>query len=244
MRVNARVRLHGRLWNFQLLRRSLLSVKSALRLGVVAGFIIALLVMKMSCADSGPTVAESKPVSAPPSPVIPEREGSTAEATKTGALQAALDKERAANKAALETIQKLEAEKNEANRPTILAHTPIPFPANPPENFTPAKFRAVAEEALKSCDAGVSLRDVDCSEYPCIAWTRLRPQDGGDATVDMSDCAPWTKAYGEDTLVFNVGSAAVLVPLPPEDLKRVLGRAKERTAQHLRDLDSQFGNEP
>src|SRR5262249_31177467 len=49
----------------------------------------------------------------------------------------------------------------------------IPFPQNALPAETPDGFKKLIQEVVAKCNPDLELRDLDCSEYPCVAWMRL-----------------------------------------------------------------------
>jgi len=69
----------------------------------------------------------------------------------------------------------------------------IAFPENARPQDTPEGFKKLIEEVVAKCNPALEVRDLDCSEFPCIAWTRL---DGTKSkTFDLGGCEPWMTAY-------------------------------------------------
>ncbi|GEL72945.1 hypothetical protein [Myxococcus virescens] len=115
---------------------------------------------------------------------------------------------------------------------------PLAFAPELPEPFTPKGFERVAFRAANECGMGLDVVAVDCSEFPCIAWTQAK-----DDTVkhfSMSGCAPWEEAFQHRTMVvasgqFKEGGAGARylawMPLPvdPELNRIAMRRARERT---------------
>ncbi|NVI99475.1 hypothetical protein HV824_15285 [Myxococcus sp. AM009] len=107
-----------------------------------------------------------------------------------------------------------------------------------PEPFTPKGFERVAFRAANECGMGLDVVVVDCSEFPCIAWTQAK--DDTVQKFSMSGCAPWEEAFQHRTTVvasgqFKDGDAGARylawMPLPVEpELRRIaMWRARERT---------------
>ena len=115
---------------------------------------------------------------------------------------------------------------------------PLPFPNNAPEQYTPKGFEKVAFQAAKDCGMGLEVIAVDCSEFPCIAWTKAT-----DSTVthfSMEGCGPWAEAFKHGTMVVasvdpsDGGSGTrffswMAIPPDPADIRIAMKRAKERT---------------
>ncbi|NVJ18144.1 hypothetical protein HV826_28875 [Myxococcus sp. AM010] len=107
-----------------------------------------------------------------------------------------------------------------------------------PEPFTPKGFERVAFRAANECGMGLDVVVVDCSEFPCIAWTQAK--DDTVQKFSMSGCAPWEEAFQHRTMVvasgqFKDGDAGARylawMPLPVDpELRRIaMRRARERT---------------
>ncbi|WP_228565010.1 hypothetical protein [Myxococcus sp. AB036A] len=121
---------------------------------------------------------------------------------------------------------------------TVPEERPLAFAPELPEPFTPEGFERVAFRAANECGMGLDVVAVDCSEFPCIAWTQAK-----DDTVkhfSMSGCGPWEEAFQHRTMVVASGkseeggpSARYLawMPLPvdPELNRIAIRRARERT---------------
>lgn len=117
---------------------------------------------------------------------------------------------------------------------------PLAFAPELSEPFTPKGFERVAFRAANECGMGLEVVAVDCSEFPCIAWTQAK-----DDTVkhfSMSGCGPWEEAFQLRTVVvasgkFEDGGAGARylawMPLPMDldpALQRIaMRRARERT---------------
>ncbi|MCP3059625.1 hypothetical protein LXT21_12635 [Myxococcus sp. K38C18041901] len=127
-----------------------------------------------------------------------------------------------------------------AASPGAGSNQPLAFPQNAPEQFTPKGFEKVAIQAAKECGMGLDVIAVDCSEFPCIAWTEAK-----DATIQrftMDACSPWAEAFKYGTVVVGSidpsdgGSGArffswMAVPPDPTDLLIAVKRAKERNRE-------------
>lgn len=116
---------------------------------------------------------------------------------------------------------------------------PLPFPANAPPAFTPKGFQALVERSIQECGLKMKLEAMDCSEYPCIAWT-----DSQQERINMAECAPWAEAFGHKTsvVVQNVigadgGTRALVglmaVPEDPTERRVAFRRSRERTSSLL-----------
>ncbi|WP_284668331.1 hypothetical protein [Myxococcus sp. SDU36] len=115
---------------------------------------------------------------------------------------------------------------------------PLAFAPELPEPFTPKGFERVAFRAANECGMGLDVVAVDCSEFPCIAWTQAK--DDTVQKFSMSECAPWEEAFEHRTMVVastqskEGGSGArylAWMPLPVDpELRRIaMRRARERT---------------
>jgi hypothetical protein len=170
---------------------------------------------------------QAPPAAAPPAVEAPGREA---------ALEAALKAEREVNRAAVQTIRKLDEQLHARQDPRLPpgADSPVPFPSTPAEAFRPERVKAIAAAAASGCGMKLDVLEVDCAEYPCIVWTRAL--DPRVKRYSMGDCAPWTQAFGPNVLVFGTGYTrnGELVhgwlPLPPEEslTRAVVFRARER----------------
>ncbi|WP_237079860.1 hypothetical protein [Myxococcus xanthus] len=115
---------------------------------------------------------------------------------------------------------------------------PLAFAPELPEPFTPKGFERVAFRAANECGMGLDVVAVDCSEFPCIAWTQAK--DDTVKKFSMSGCGPWEEAFQHRTMVVasaqseEGGSGArylAWMPLPvdPELNRIAMRRARERT---------------
>jgi|GEM_PF-5468122 len=115
---------------------------------------------------------------------------------------------------------------------------PLSFPAELPEPFTPKGFEQVAFRAASECGMGLDVVALDCSEFPCIAWTQAK--DDTVTKFSMTGCAPWEEAFQNRTLVVassQSGEGAsrtrylAWMPIPQDPaLQRIaMRRARERT---------------
>ncbi|MEZ4241820.1 MAG: hypothetical protein R3F59_37865 [Myxococcota bacterium] len=70
--------------------------------------------------------------------------------------------------------------------------TPEPFLADTRDAYREAAVAAIARAVVETCpELGLTLRRVDCSEYPCMAWFL----GGADAGAPVA-CPAWKDAYG------------------------------------------------
>jgi hypothetical protein len=114
---------------------------------------------------------------------------------------------------------------------------PVRFPREAAAPFLPEGFREVLAKTIEKCGMGLEVATVDCSEYPCIAWTKAN--DASVHDFSMTKCAPWKQAFPKGELVIGksvtTSSGAeeryfAWMPIPPEDSTRhdVMKRVKER----------------
>ncbi|MGA8893535.1 MAG: RNA polymerase sigma factor [Anaeromyxobacteraceae bacterium] len=82
---------------------------------------------------------------------------------------------------------------------------PVPFPPDATVANTPAGFRAAIVDVLGRCAPGVEVQDVDCAEYPCIAWAAVDRTRA--PSLDLLRCEAWTDTFGRN-LVAHARSAA------------------------------------
>jgi hypothetical protein len=69
---------------------------------------------------------------------------------------------------------------------------PEPFTDDVPEKYREAAVTEVVKEVVEACpELGLTLRRVDCSEYPCMAWFVGEPD-----SEEPWRCKPWVDAYG------------------------------------------------
>lgn len=80
---------------------------------------------------------------------------------------------------------------------------PVPFPNGAEDH--PDAFRRTIDAVLSECQPDLSLSDLDCSEYPCIAWTRWK--SSGTHRFDLSGCRPWTSRYPEQPVAMSAFTA-------------------------------------
>ncbi|MFP2961668.1 hypothetical protein ACLEPN_28650 [Myxococcus sp. 1LA] len=80
---------------------------------------------------------------------------------------------------------------------------PLAFAPELPEPFTPKGFERVAFRAANECGMGLDVVAVDCSEFPCIAWTRAK--DDTVKKFSMEECEPWEEAFQHRTMVVASG---------------------------------------
>lgn len=114
---------------------------------------------------------------------------------------------------------------------------PLPFPREAPEPYTPKGFEKVAHRAAAECGMSLDVVAVDCSEFPCIAWTVAK--DETVARFTMTGCGPWEEAFKFGTVVVGAIHLSdgglgpryfswMAVPPDPQDLLIALQRARER----------------
>lgn len=76
---------------------------------------------------------------------------------------------------------------------------PVEFPEDLPEQFTPVGFERIVRDLVRDCELGVDVAEIDCSEYPCLAWVRSRDLEQPPAFP--SRCDAWKGAFGEGSTV-------------------------------------------
>jgi hypothetical protein len=114
---------------------------------------------------------------------------------------------------------------------------PVQFPKDSDASFTPEGFQEVLAKTIEKCGMGLEVATVDCSEYPCIAWTKATDRDVHQ--FSMTKCAPWKEAFPEGELVIGKSVTTPLgaeeryfawMPIPPDNATRpaVMKRVKER----------------
>ncbi|WP_426753876.1 hypothetical protein [Myxococcus sp. Y35] len=115
---------------------------------------------------------------------------------------------------------------------------PLAFPSELPEAFTPKGFEEVAFRAASECGMGLDVVALDCSEFPCIAWTQAK--DDSVTRFSMTDCGPWEAAFQNRTMVVASSQSGegpsrvrylAWMPIPQDPgLQRIaMQRARERT---------------
>jgi len=117
----------------------------------------------------------------------------------------------------------------------------LPFAPDLAPAYTPEGFEAVALQMERECDLGLEVVTIDCSEYPCMAWTRAEHPEGRG--VSMDGCAPWTAAFPNGTTVIGTASRKtadgnsemffswMAVPENPDQLKQAWRRAQVRAGE-------------
>lgn len=116
---------------------------------------------------------------------------------------------------------------------------PVPFPRDVSPAFAPEGFHEVLEQTIRKCGMGLEVAKVDCTEYPCIAWTRAT--DPEVHQFSMQDCGPWRSAFPDGELVIGESGGDdrdpgsryfAWMPMPPDGQPRsdILKRVKERRA--------------
>jgi hypothetical protein len=124
-----------------------------------------------------------------------------------------------------------------ASEPDDALPPPVRFPHEAAAPFLPEGFRQVLAKTIEKCGMGLEVATVDCSEYPCIAWTKAN--DASVHQFSMTTCAPWKEAFPKGELVIGksvtTSSGAeeryfAWMPIPPEESTRhaVMKRVKER----------------
>jgi len=118
----------------------------------------------------------------------------------------------------------------------------LPFPSGLEEKFTPEGFRRIVEDSLRECDLGLSLRELDCSEFPCVAWA----SSGGTPpkNIHLQGCPVWANQF-QDALSMVTSKAdadggtenlLVFWALPPgERERRIAGVRQDERVQAMYD---------
>lgn len=119
---------------------------------------------------------------------------------------------------------------------------PLPFPTELSEAYTPKGFEDVTLRSTRECGMPLSVVAIDCSEFPCIAWTRVTGPNETGEPFSMDSCGPWAEVFKDGTMVIGSVTRADVEPrevyfawmaLPEqEDLVRpAMARARQRTAE-------------
>jgi hypothetical protein len=114
---------------------------------------------------------------------------------------------------------------------------PLGFPSDAEEPYTPHGFEKVALRAARECGMALDVVALDCSEFPCIAWTEAT--DPGIKTFSMSECEPWGEAFRHGTVAVGAVQRRegdterryfswMALPPDPADVRAALRRARER----------------
>jgi hypothetical protein len=75
---------------------------------------------------------------------------------------------------------------------------PAPFPPDLEPHLQPEAVEARARRVMTECpELGWTLREVDCSEYPCIT---LWDGPDSDAWLDLYDCPAWSEVRARTTV--------------------------------------------
>lgn len=135
-----------------------------------------------------------------------------------------------------------------AARKNPYLYTPrVDFPQDGPDQLRPDGFHRLLEQVMEQCkDQGLSLRDVDCSEYPCVAWTQWNT--AANNRFDLSRCKPWHDAFGDRTSMMAAGDRPDAGPgsmyaafyAVPEDLA-VRQRLAARMHDRLKAMLASYG---
>jgi hypothetical protein len=189
------------------------------------------------------SIQSSTSESLAPPPTQPARETvSRAEQLRTDPLRrriASLEQElRLARKAAARNEKPVMlAPEPPSQKPDESVPPPIPFPPDVPKAYTPQGFQNVALEAARSCGLHLDVFAIDCSEFPCISWTRAL--DPTVRTFSMDACAPWTDAFSGAIVIGSFSANddrsqeeryLAWMPVPPDKamLSTVFRRGQER----------------
>ncbi|HLT28439.1 MAG TPA: hypothetical protein VK013_00220 [Myxococcaceae bacterium] len=130
----------------------------------------------------------------------------------------------------------------EASDGAAISEAPLPFPTELSEAYTPAGFEDVTLRATRECGMPLSVVAIDCSEFPCIAWTRVTGPGEEGKPFSMDSCGPWAEVFKNGTMVVGSVTQADVEPrevyfawmaLPEqEDLVRpAMARARQRTQE-------------
>ncbi len=98
-------------------------------------------------------------------------------------------------------IEILENKLEEKSQAATTAAERVAFPEDAPAQAKPEGFRGIVEKVIRDCNPGLEISDVDCSEYPCIAWTKWHTDR--TSRFDLSSCKPWTDAYSRPPIVLT-----------------------------------------
>ncbi len=116
----------------------------------------------------------------------PPRPARTADRPATPGHGEAIDDQRAALED--ETARQAELISNAADYTLAAA-----FPADLPQAHTPAVFRGVIDDAMRSCMTNAEVVALSCDEPPCLAAIRVPASDRPPAVFD---CPAWQRVYG------------------------------------------------
>jgi|GEM_PF-6587782 len=148
-------------------------------------------------------------------------------------------------KALQQKVEQSESAMNErADEAKPAPPPPVEFPRDVPSSSLPDGFREVLAETIKTCGMGLQVAKVDCTEYPCIAWTRAT--DPSVRKFSMSGCGAWKSAFphGERVVGKTVhapdGSVTryfAWMPMPEDDVRedvmKRFDQRRERAEQEL-----------
>ena len=74
---------------------------------------------------------------------------------------------------------------------------PIPFPDELGPQFRAAGFEQAVNDVLRSCpDRGLRVANVDCSEYPCMAFFTQPEGSMNHVADELRNCDAWKKTFG------------------------------------------------
>jgi hypothetical protein len=144
--------------------------------------------------------------------------------------------------------QKVEVARSAASAREVEAEPrlppPVEFPRDVPRSSLPDGFREVLAETIKTCGMGLEVAKVDCTEYPCVAWTKAT--DPSVHVFSMSRCGAWKTAFphGERVVGKTVHSPDGSVtryfawmPMPEdearEDVMKRFGQRRELAEHEL-----------
>jgi hypothetical protein len=124
--------------------------------------------------------------------------------------------------------------------PALMA---VAFPDHPPVQYTHDGMSAVMAEVSRECHLPIETMQVDCTEYPCVAWTKLtakaRPQ-----RLAMDQCAPWKQAFPRGAYVVGGEGAdgqQVLGWLPVPDDDGLKAAVQKRLTERRKQMAEQLG---
>lgn len=198
------------------------------------------------------TAADERPQSSPvQSPVLqPSNDQPRVEQLRRRI--AALEQELQAARSASARVEKPVMISHEPQPSPQTESVPLPFPANLPPEYLPEQFQAIAFEAAKSCGMGLDVFAVDCSEFPCIAWTRAA--DPNVTKFSMEGCTAWRDSFeGEFVLGTTIKDPNGMevrylgwMPTPPDKALSVIvsQRAQDRAREMITSLGGWFRSWP
>lgn len=112
----------------------------------------------------------------------------------------------------------------------VLAKSPQPFPSDLEDQFRPSSLAERLQRSIDSCNLRLNVLELECEEFPCIAWV-----DSRELRLDMGSCPKWSEAFDEDTLArlevlpMSDGGQlvlAALMPVPRHPVQRKVAVAR------------------